>query len=198
MALTASTMPALGSPAPEFELPDTTGRTVTLHQLDDATALLVVFMCNHCPYTRHILLRLAELVRDYEPHGLAAVGINANDPAQQPEDGPERMAGLVGKMGLSFPYLFDASQEVAKAYGAACTPDFFLYDRGRTLAYRGRFDDSRPDNDAPVTGEPLRTAIDAVLAGETPPEPQKPSVGCNITWRAGNEPEYAREQQAAS
>ncbi len=198
MALTASTMPALGTPAPDFGLPDFTGQTVVLHQFDDATALLVVFMCNHCPYTRHILPRLAGLVRDYEPHGLAAVGINANDPEQQPEDAPERMAELVEEMGLSFPYLFDASQEVAKAYGAACTPDFFLYDRTRALAYRGRFDDSRPDNDIRVTGEPLRTAIDAVLAGEAPPEPQKPSVGCNIKWRAGNAPEYAREQQAAS
>ncbi|GBE10614.1 thiol-disulfide oxidoreductase [bacterium BMS3Bbin12] len=191
MTRTASTMLELGTPAPDFRLPEpVTDREVSLDDFRDAPALLVTFICNHCPYVRHIRRRLAELVRDYQGKGLAAVGINSNDVAHYPDDAPEKMIEEVRNIGYTFPYLYDETQEVAKAYRAACTPDFFLFDRNRRLVYRGQFDDARPGNDAPVTGRDLAAAIDAVLAGRAVPTDQKPSLGCNIKWKPGNEPDF--------
>lgn len=190
MVMTPSTMLALGTKAPAFSLKDTQGKTVSLDNYNDAKALLVIFMCNHCPFVKHIRTGLAELGRDYMPKGLAMVGINSNDVKNFPDDSPARMAEEVKKYGYPFPYLYDETQEVAKAYKAACTPDFYLFDSERKLVYRGQLDDSRPDNGKPVTGRDLRAAIDAVLAGRKVPEDQKPSVGCNIKWKPGNEPDY--------
>lgn len=188
MALTPSVMLELNTPAPDFRLPDTEGRLVSLNDFKDAKALLVVFMCNHCPYVKHIRAGLAAFARDYQPKGLAMVGINANDAANYPDDSPERMVDEVAAAGYTFPYLYDESQATAKAYRAACTPDFFLFDKQRRLVYRGQFDASRPGNGQPVTGKDLRTATDAVLA-EKPVNPdQNPSIGCNIKWKAGNAP----------
>jgi peroxiredoxin len=180
----------LGTEAPDFGLPDTAGDPVALADLANAPALLVMFICNHCPYVRHLRADLAAFAREYRGRGLAIVAINANDETTHPEDGPERMAEEAREMGYVFPYLFDRSQEVAKAYRAACTPDFFLFDRDRRLVYRGQFDDSRPGNGLPVTGADLRRAADAALAGAPALTPQKPSMGCNIKWRKGNEPAY--------
>ena len=188
MAETPSNMTELGAPAPAFRLPDTTGTTVTLDHFADSAALLVVFMCNHCPYVKHISGGLAAFARDYAPRGLSVVAINSNDPERYPQDGPEPTAREIDRAGYIFPYLFDATQSVAHAYGAACTPDFFLYDGERRLAYRGQFDASRPGNNVPVTGNDLRAAADALLAGEPVATEQKPSVGCNIKWKPGNEP----------
>jgi thiol-disulfide isomerase/thioredoxin len=157
-----------------------------------APALLVAFICNHCPYVKHIRTGLAEFSRQYQAKGLAIVGINSNDVDEYPEDGPEQMAVEATAAGYTFPYLYDATQAVARAYRAACTPDFFLFDANQRLVYRGQFDDSRPGNNAPVTGKDLRAACDAALAGRSIPATQKPSAGCNIKWRAGNEPEYFR------
>ena len=190
MALTPSTMLPLGTTAPDFHLPDTTGKTISLADFWDKPALLVVFMCNHCPYVKHIRAGLAQLARDYLPRGVAMVGINANDAKNYPDDSPARMAEEVKSAGYSFPYLYDETQAVAKAYRAACTPDIFLFDRGRKLVYRGQFDDSRPGNGVPVTGKDLRAALDAVLAGKPTSTFQAPSIGCNIKWKPGNEPEY--------
>jgi peroxiredoxin len=191
MALTPSTMLLpLGTPAPDFRLPDTEGRLVSLSDFNGAPAYLVMFICNHCPYVKHIRSHLATLCREYQSKGVAIVGINANDVERYPEDSPERMKEEVRSAGYTFPYLFDASQEVAKAYRAACTPDFFLFDRERKLVYRGQYDDSRPGNGIPVTGRDLRAALDAVLAGRLVPANQKPSIGCNIKWKPGNEPDY--------
>lgn len=191
MARTPSTMLELGTPAPEFSLPDPlTGRTVTLAQLAGAPALLVVFMCNHCPFVKHIQRELAALIAEYQSRGLVAVGISSNDAASHPDDGPEQMAAEARRLGYTFPYLYDETQAVAKAYRAACTPDFYLFDRDRRLVYRGQFDASRPGNEVPVTGEDLRAAVVALLAGEALPEQQLPSLGCNIKWRTGNEPDY--------
>ncbi len=183
MTLTESTMMPLGTPAPDFALPDTDGRTVRLADFDRAPALLVVFLCNHCPYVKHIRQALAAFAREYSEKGLAIVGISANDIEQYPDDSPEQMAREKQQVGYVFPYLFDAGQDVARAYGAACTPDFFLFDADRRLAYRGQFDDSRPNSDEPVTGRDLRAAADRVLAGQSVPEPHKPSIGCNIKWK---------------
>ncbi len=185
MAETPSTMAPLGTPAPDFRLPDTTGKLVALGDFKDAPALLVVFMCNHCPFVKHIRTGLAQFARDYQPRGLAMVGINSNDVASYPEDSPAKMAEEVKRVGYVFPYLYDETQSVAKAYRAACTPDFFLYDRNHRLVYRGQFDDSRPSNGRPVTGADLRAAVDAVLQGEGVPVEQKPSIGCNIKWKRG-------------
>jgi peroxiredoxin len=191
MAQTPSTMLPLGTNAPPFSLVDArTGRTVSQSDYADARALLVMFICNHCPFVQHVRHELAALGRDYQDSGLAIVAINANDLAKYPEDGPTHMKAEAEKHDYRFPYLFDESQEVARAYRAACTPDFFLFDRGRKLVYRGQLDGSRPSNDVPVTGADLRAAIDAVLAGKSPSPDQKPSIGCNIKWRPGNAPDY--------
>jgi peroxiredoxin len=190
MVKTASVMLPLGITAPSFSLPNVDGRLVSLADFDHQPALLVVFMCNHCPFVKHVADELARLGRDYQPRGLAMVGINSNDAETYPEDTPEKMVQEAQQRGYSFPYLYDQTQEVAKAYRAACTPDFFLFDRDRHLVYRGQLDDSRPSNNLPVTGKDLRAAIDAVLAGKPVAEEQRASIGCNIKWRPGNEPDY--------
>lgn len=182
----------LGTLAPDFELPDSTHKTVSLRDFSGASALLVMFICNHCPFVRHVRSELAQLGRDYAAKNVAIVAINANDAEAYPEDSPAAMAEEVRAAGYSFPYLFDATQNVAHRYRAACTPDFFLFDGQRRLVYRGQLDDSRPGNGIPVTGRDLRAALDAVLAGESVPATQKPSLGCNIKWKAGNEPDYFR------
>ncbi len=192
MAVTPSTMLPLGTQAPDFSLPDTEGRVVCRDDFKDAPGLLVIFLCNHCPYVRHVRLQLAKLTREYQQKGIAVVGINSNDVQEYPEDSPSRMREEIKSAGYTFPYLFDETQEVAKAYRAACTPDFFLFDKNKKLVYRGQMDDSRPGNNIPVTGKDLRAAMDAVLAGRSVPADQKPSIGCNIKWKPGNEPEYAR------
>jgi peroxiredoxin len=190
MAATPSTMIPLGTKAPDFRLPDTTGKPVALRDFDEAPALLVMFICNHCPFVQHIRSGLAAFGRDYQARGLAIVAINSNDVATYPDDSPAHMAEEVKRAGYTFSYLYDETQEVAKAYRAACTPDFFLFDRERRLVYRGQFDDSRPSNGLPVTGADLRAACDAVLAGHTVAAEQRASVGCNIKWKKGNEPRY--------
>jgi peroxiredoxin len=185
-----STMLPLGTKAPEFRLPDTNGKMVSLQDFSRAPALLVVFICNHCPYVKHIRSGLAQLARDYQPRGLAMVGISSNDVANYPADSPAKMAEEAKTAGYIFPYLYDETQAVAKAYRAACTPDFYLFDRGQRLVYRGQMDDIRPGNGMPVTGKDLRAALDAVLAGKPVSPGQIPSIGCNIKWKPGNEPEY--------
>lgn len=198
MTVTPSTMLPLGTEAPPFSLPDVvSGATVSLAELSGRPALLVMFLCNHCPYVRHVGAELTRLAAEYQARGVAVVAISSNDVAQVPEDGPERMAEVVRLMGATFPYLYDESQEVAKAYRAACTPDLFLFDAARRLVYRGQLDAARPGNDVPVTGADLRAALDAVLAGAQVPEDQRPSSGCNIKWKPGNEPDYATSLHAA-
>jgi peroxiredoxin len=190
MVNTPSTMLPLGTKAPEFSLTDTvTGQTVSLADIGE-TAVLVMFICNHCPFVIHVRDEITRMVSDYRDRGVAFVGINSNSIETHPQDGPDKMKALAEELGWEFPFLFDATQEVAKAYHAACTPDFFLFDANHLLAYRGQLDDSRPPNDVPVTGKDLRSAIDAVLAGESVPSDQKPSIGCNIKWAPGNEPSY--------
>jgi peroxiredoxin len=193
MALTPSTMLALGTAAPEFNLTDTVGgRTVSLADFAGKPALVVMFLCNHCPYVKHVREGIARFARDYAARDVAIVAISANDPARYPDDNPAKMKDEAKAAGYTFPYLFDETQAVAKAYRAACTPDFFLFDRARNLVYRGQFDDSRPGNARPVTGADLRAACDAVLAGQPVSADQKPSVGCNIKWKPGQEPDYFR------
>jgi thiol-disulfide isomerase/thioredoxin len=191
MALTPSTMLPLGHRAPGFRLRGTDGRIVALDDFADAPALLVVFLCNHCPYVQHIRHQLAALAKDYHEKGVATVGINSNDAASYPDDSPEMMVREKAAIGYTFPYLYDETQDVAKAYRAACTPDFYVFDKGRKLVYRGQLDGSRPGNAIPVTGKDLRAALDAVLAGRPVGDDQRPSVGCNIKWKRGNAPEYA-------
>jgi peroxiredoxin len=188
MAETPSQMVPLGTPAPDFALPDTQGRVVTRDSFAGSRGLLVAFICNHCPFVKHIRKGFAQFGRDYAGRGLAIVAINANDVERHPADSPERMAEEAKSAGYDFPYLYDESQAVARAYGAACTPDFFLFDAERRLAYRGQFDASRPSNRVPVTGADLRAAADAVLAGRPAPAEQRASIGCNIKWKPGNEP----------
>jgi peroxiredoxin len=190
MVKTASTMQRLGMQAPNFSLINVDGRAVSLADFKDAKALLVIFMCNHCPFVKHVAEGLTSLANDYMPRGVAIVGINSNDTSAHPEDSPEKMVQEVEMRGYPFPYLFDEDQSVAKAYRAACTPDFFLYDAKRTLVYRGQLDASRPNSGIPVTGKDLRAALDAVLAGQTADADQAPSIGCNIKWKPGNEPDY--------
>jgi peroxiredoxin len=187
-----STMISLGTPAPFFKLPDVHGKTVSLGDFKTAPALLVIFMCNHCPYVKHVQKALVSLIKEYQAKGVAVVGISANDPASHPEDGPQAMVKEAKAAGYTFPYLYDESQEVAKAYRAACTPDFFLFDKQRKLVYRGQMDSSRPGNNVPITGTDLRHALDAVLAGKAVPAEQRPSMGCSIKWKPGNEPEYQK------
>ena len=191
MAATESTMVGLETPAPAFELPDaTSGRTISLDDFTGKKGLLVMFLCPHCPYVKHIQSGLAKLAEDYAGSTLGLVAISSNDVTQYPEDGPEGLRQMAAELGFEFPYCYDESQAVAKSYSAACTPDFFLFDGQRTLVYRGQFDDSRPSNPVPVTGADLRAAIDAVLEGRTVDGQQKPSIGCNIKWKPGNEPAY--------
>ena len=192
MVVTVSRMLALGTTAPDFNLPDTAGNIVSLADFERSPALLIIFMCNHCPFVKHVLVNLVELTKDYQARRVAVMGINSNDVANHPDDSPEMMAELTRESGLTFPYLYDETQEVAKRYSAACTPDFFLFDGERSLVYRGQMDDSRPGNGIPVTGADLTAAIDAVLARKPVAREQKPSIGCNIKWKLGNEPEHAR------
>jgi peroxiredoxin len=191
MSLTSSTMLPWGTPAPDFRLPDAvSGRAVALGDFAKNPVLVVLFICNHCPYVKHIRAGLAAFGRDYQPKGVGVVAISANDADEYPEDNPARMKAEAKAAGYTFPYLHDGTQAVAKAYRAACTPDLYVFDRNRKLAYRGQFDDSRPGSDRPVTGADLRAACDALLAGGAPAANQKPSIGCNIKWKAGNEPDY--------
>jgi len=187
-----STMLPLGTRAPDFRLPDPSGRVWARDDFAGAPALLVMFLCNHCPYVRHIRDALASATREFQERGVAVVGINSNDIAAYPDDAPERMEEEARAVGYEFPYLFDETQEVASAYRAACTPDFFVFDGGRRLVYRGQFDDSRPANRRNVTGADLRAAIDAVLTGRAVTLEQQPSMGCNIKWKPGREPDWAR------
>ncbi|MCB1919825.1 MAG: thioredoxin family protein [Candidatus Competibacteraceae bacterium] len=192
MAQTASTMLPLGAPASDFSLPEpATGKTLSLSDFQNAPALLVMVICNHCPFVKHIRQGLILFAQDYHVKGLAVVAISANDVANYPADSPAKMAEEAKTFGYPFPYLYDETQAIAKTYRAACTPDFFLFDADRKLAYRGQFDGSRPGNNIPVTGTDLRAAADAVLAGQPAPTDQKPSIGCNIKWKAGNEPDYS-------
>ena len=183
-------MVPLGTPAPDFRLPDPSGKMVALADFKPAPALLVAFMCNHCPYVKHLREGLAKLARDYRPRGVAVVGISSNDVDNYPADSPAKMAEEAAAAGYVFPYLYDETQGVAKAYRAACTPDFYLFDKDQRLVYRGQLDDSRPGNGLPVTAKDMRAALDAVLAGRPVSPAQKPSIGCNIKWKPGHEPEY--------
>ena len=191
MVETASTMRLpLGTEAPRFDLVDPAGCSWSLGAFDGSPALLVAFICSHCPYVKHVRAGFAALAAEYQERGVAVVAIASNDVAAYPQDGPEGMAAEAKQVGYTFPYLFDETQGVAKAYAAACTPDFFLFDRERRLFYRGQMDGSRPGNGVPVTGADLRKALDAVLAGRPAPEVQRPSLGCNIKWKPGNQPAY--------
>jgi peroxiredoxin len=194
MARTASTMLALGTPAPAFALRDTVGGRLVGPADAAGKPLLVAFICNHCPYVKHLRAVLASLTAEYLAKGVAVIGVSSNDAEAYPADGPAAMAAEAASAGYRFPYCFDADQAVAKAYRAACTPDFFLFDRQHRLAYRGQFDASRPKDaePVPVTGADLRAALDAVLAGRAPAAEQRPSIGCNIKWKPGHEPDYAR------
>ncbi len=190
MVRTASTMLPLGTKAPDFSLPNVDGRTVSLADFKGKPALLVAFICNHCPYVKHVADGFSLLAREYQAKGAAVVAINSNDAASYPADSPEQMIHEAENRGYTFPYLYDDDQLVAQAYRAACTPDFYVFDKDRKLVYRGQMDSSRPDSGIPVTGQDLRAALDAVLAGKPVPADQKPSLGCNIKWKSGNEPEY--------
>jgi len=188
MAKTLSTMLELGTPAPDFALPDVvTGRTITLSSFRGDKALLVMFICRHCPFVKHVQDELVRLGIDYHGRQVAIVAISSNDVVNHPDDAPHRLKEMAVDLGFTFPFCFDETQEVAKAYRAACTPDFFLFDKERVLAYRGQLDDSRPDNGKPVNGRDLRAAIDAVLLGRPVGADQRPSIGCNIKWKPGNE-----------
>ena len=194
MARTESVMAGLGTPAPDFALPDvTTGNSISLATFAGRKALLVMFISRHCPYVQHVKHELARLGRDYRGSDLAIVAISSNYVPQYPDDSPESLREMAAELGLDFPILYDESQDVAKAYQAACTPDFFLFDDSRRLVYRGQLDSSRPKTEIPVTGADLRAAIDALLGGKSLPDVQRPSLGCNIKWRAGNEPPYYQQ-----
>ena len=191
MVRTLSTMLPLGTDAPDFTLVNVDGRTVSLSDFRSAPCLVVAFICNHCPFVKHIADEFARFGREYQAKGVAIVAINSNDVGSHPSDSPEQMVHEAEARGYVFPYLFDETQEIAQEYRAACTPDFYVFDSDRKLVYRGQFDDSRPKSDIPVTGRDLRTAVDLVLHGDTPAnKPQIPSLGCNIKWMPGNEPEY--------
>jgi len=190
MAATASTMLPLGTPAPDFHLPDSTGWRVSRDDFAGSPALLVMFLCNHCPYVQHVAGEIVRVAVEYQARGVAVVAVSSNDVVQYPDDSPARMTEAATAMGFTFPYLYDETQGVAKAYHAACTPDFFLFDADGRLVYRGQLDGARPGNGVPVSGHDLRAALDAVLADKPVPETQLPSLGCNIKWKPGNEPEY--------
>jgi peroxiredoxin len=190
MVNTPSTMLPLGTEAPDFSLEDAvTGKTVSLTDLG-GKCYLIMFICNHCPFVIHVRDEITRIAKQYGDRGVAVVAINSNSAETHPQDGPDKMKELAEELGWTFPFLFDSSQEVAKAYRAACTPDFFVFDGDRKLVYRGQLDDSRPSTDVPVTGRDLRTALDKLLASEPIPVDQKPSMGCNIKWTPGNEPDY--------
>jgi len=191
VALTPSTMLPLGTKAPDFQLPDTNSKVVALADFNQAPALLVAFLCNHCPYVKHVRQAFAQLAQEYQARQVAVVAISSNDAAAYPDDSPQRMIQEKQEAGYTFPYLYDESQAIAKAYQAACTPDFFLFNQQRLLVYRGQMDASRPGNNQPNDGADLRAALDAVLAGKMPAEKQQPSSGCNIKWKPGNQPAYA-------
>jgi len=182
----------LGTVAPDFELPNVDGRMVGYAAAAGPEGTVVMFICNHCPFVKHVADQLAILGREYLPQGIGFVAISSNDVSSHPADSPEQMVAEADERGYPFPYLYDETQEVAKAYHAACTPDFYLFDAARRLVYRGQLDPSRPGGDVPVTGSDLRAAIDALLAGRPPLSEQVPSLGCNIKWKAGNEPGYFR------
>jgi peroxiredoxin len=190
MVLTPSTMLPLGTKAPDFSLPNIDGRTVSLKDFKNAPAVLMIFMCNHCPYVKHVADGLARLAKEYQGKGVAVVGISSNYVGTHPADSPEQMVHEAEERGYTFPYLYDETQAVAKAYRAACTPDFYVFDKDQRLAYRGQMDSSRPGNGMPVTGADLRAALDAVLSSRPVSERQTPSIGCNIKWKPGNEPDY--------
>lgn len=190
MVKTASTMLPLGTPAPYFSLPNVDGKMISLDDFKSSKGVVVIFMCNHCPFVKHLRSGLAQFAKDYQAKGVAVVGISSNDVASHPDDSPSKMVEEHRAAGYTFPYLYDASQDVAKAYKAACTPDFFVFDHNHTLVYRGQFDSSRPSNGKPVTGSDLRNAVDHMLAGHGPLEEQRPSIGCNIKWISGKEPAY--------
>ncbi len=188
---TESTMLPLGTQAPDFDLKNVvSGESVSLNSFSNKKALLVIFLCRHCPYVKHVQSGIAKIGRDYKDSDLGIVAISANDPMEYPDDAPESLAEMAKELHFEFPLLFDDSQEMAKAYTAACTPDFFLFDSDRKLVYRGQMDSARPSNDVPNDGKDLRVAIDAVLAGSQVSEDQKPSMGCSIKWKTGNEPSY--------
>ena len=190
MVKTESTMLPLGSTAPPFSLTNVDGQVVTLEDFADSRALLVMFICNHCPYVIHVAEQLAVLGNEYMQKGVGVVAVSANDISTHPADSPEQMVREAEERGYPFPYLYDEDQSVAKAYRAACTPDFFVFNQNKRLTYRGQLDDSRPESGIPVTGIDLRNALDATLAEQPVPDPQKPSLGCNIKWIEGQEPEY--------
>ena len=191
MVLTPSTMLPIGPQAPSFSLPEVvTGKTISLDNFTNKKGLLVMFICQHCPFVKHVKAELANLGKDYLAQDLGIVAISANDVANYPDDSPDNLKLMAETEGFNFPVCYDETQEVAKAYKAACTPDFFLFDAQHKLVYRGQLDDSRPSNNQPVTGKDLRKAIELVLVGKEVPSAQKPSVGCNIKWKQGNEPEY--------
>ena len=192
MVKTASTMLPLGTTAPKFELPDvvSSNETISLATFSDCKALLLMFICQHCPFVKHVQQELAKIGQDYSDRSLGIVAISANDVANYPNDSPEKLKQMAEELGFNFPLCYDESQEVSKSYTAACTPDFFLFDGEQKLVYRGQLDDSRPSTDIPVTGKDLRQAIDAVLEGREIDFEQKPSIGCNIKWKPGNEPRY--------
>ncbi|MFA3783482.1 thioredoxin family protein [Melioribacteraceae bacterium 4301-Me] len=184
MAATPSAMIELGTTAPHFNLPDTiSGKSMDLDELKSKHATVVMFICNHCPYVKHILSELVKLTNEYIQKGISFIAINSNDVISYPEDSPENMKKLAQEMGFAFPYLYDETQQVAKAYHAECTPDFFVYDKDLKLVYRGQFDDSRPKNNIPVTGKDLKNALDCILQGKEVDKNQKPSIGCNIKWK---------------
>jgi peroxiredoxin len=190
MALTQSTMLPLGTKAPDFSLSDPDGNVVSLQDFKGAPALLVMFLCNHCPYVKHVALTIARLASDYQKRGVAVVAINSNDVQRYPADRPALMKEEAKRVGYTFPYVFDETQQVAKAYHAACTPDFYIFDEGQKLLYRGRLDGSMPGNKVPTTGDELKAALEAALAGQAAPAEQRNSMGCNIKWKPGNEPDY--------
>ena len=184
----------LGEQAPDFNLPDVAakGKMVRLADFAASPCLVVVFLCSHCPFVKHVLDALAQMAAEYAPKGVAVVSISSNDVERFPDDSPDKLARMAARNRLPFPILYDETQEIAHAYHAACTPEFFLFDRNRRLVYRGQFDDSRPGRNVPVSGVDLRVAVEAVLAGKEPPRGQKPATGCHIKWKRGNEPRYFR------
>ena len=190
MVKTASTMLPIGTKAPPFSLLNVDGKKVSLDDFQSAKGLVVIFMCNHCPFVKHLRSGLAQFAKDYQSKGIAVVGISSNDIQSHPDDSPAKMVEEHKSAGYTFPYLYDDTQEVAKAYKAACTPDFYVFDHNHALVYRGQFDASRPNNGKPVTGSDLRKAVDQLLAGKGPLEEQRPSLGCNIKWAPGHEPDY--------